>query len=125
MLSATKPGGEAMVEATDQTEAITAEQAEQTTEKERAARVPGPARVARSYFDAVAARDIEAMVAHWAPDGVESMASIGELSVPDGLRAFFGELFGALPDMRFEVVDVVAARNQAAVRWRATGTFCG
>jgi glyoxylase-like metal-dependent hydrolase (beta-lactamase superfamily II) len=24
-----------------------------------------------------------------------------------------------------EVLDIVAARNQAAVRWRATGTFCG
>ena len=30
-----------------------------------------------------------------------------------------------MPDMRFEVLDVVAARNQAAVRWHATGTFCG
>ena len=30
-----------------------------------------------------------------------------------------------VPDMRFEVLDVVAARNQAAVRWHATGTFCG
>jgi hydroxyacylglutathione hydrolase len=114
-----------MVEATDQTEPITAEQAEQTTEKERATRAPGPARVARSYFDAAAARDIDAMVAHWAPGGVENMASIGEMSVPDGLRAFFGELFAALPDMKFEVVDVVSARNQAAVRWRAAGTFCG
>jgi glyoxylase-like metal-dependent hydrolase (beta-lactamase superfamily II) len=30
-----------------------------------------------------------------------------------------------VPDMKFEVLDLVAARNQAAVRWRAAGTFCG
>ena len=41
------------------------------------------------------------------------------------MRAFFTQTFAAMPDMRFEVLDVVAARNQAAVRWRATGTFCG
>jgi glyoxylase-like metal-dependent hydrolase (beta-lactamase superfamily II) len=41
------------------------------------------------------------------------------------MRAFFEETFAAMPDMRFEVLDVVAARNQAAVRWRATGTFSG
>ena len=45
--------------------------------------------------------------------------------MPEGLRAFFTELFAAVPDQRFEVLDVVAARNQAAVRWRAIGTFCG
>jgi glyoxylase-like metal-dependent hydrolase (beta-lactamase superfamily II)/predicted ester cyclase len=114
-----------MAEPTDQTGSITAEQAEKTTEKERASRAPGPARVARTYFDAVAARDIDAMVACWAPGGIERIAPIGTLSVPGEMRKFFGELFAALPDMRFEVLDVVAARNQAAVRWHSTGTFCG
>jgi glyoxylase-like metal-dependent hydrolase (beta-lactamase superfamily II)/predicted ester cyclase len=104
---------------------VSAEQAEETTAQERATRTPGSARVARNYFDAVAARDVDAMVACWAPGGVENIVSIGVMSVPDGLRAFFSELFAAVPDMRFEVLDLVAARNQAAVRWRATGTFCG
>jgi glyoxylase-like metal-dependent hydrolase (beta-lactamase superfamily II)/predicted ester cyclase len=104
---------------------ITAEQAAEATSREKATRAPGPAKVARTYFDAVAARDVDAMAACWAPGGVENLVSIGEFSVPEGLRAFFGELFAAIPDMRFEVLDLVAARNQAAVRWRATGTFCG
>jgi hydroxyacylglutathione hydrolase len=114
-----------MMEASERTESINADQATEATARERAARTPGPARVARTYFEAVAARDIDGMVSWWAPGGVENIVSIGELSVPDGLRAFFGELFAALPDMTFEVLDLVAARNQAAVRWRATGTFCG
>ena len=114
-----------MTEGTERTQSITAEEAEQTTAKERAARTPGPARIARTYFDAVAARDLDAMVACWAPGGIDNVAPIGELSVPDGMREFFKELFAAVPDMKFEVLDVVAARNQAAVRWHASGTFCG
>jgi steroid delta-isomerase-like uncharacterized protein len=81
--------------------------------------------VARSYFEAVGACDIDAMTAFWAPGGIENIVPIGELSVPDGMRAFFSELFAALPDSKTEVLDLVAARNQAAVRWRTTGTFCG
>jgi glyoxylase-like metal-dependent hydrolase (beta-lactamase superfamily II)/predicted ester cyclase len=114
-----------MMDASESSGAITADQAAETTARERAARTPGPAKVARTYFDAVAARDVDAMVECWAPGGIEHIAPIGELSVPEGLRAFFTELFAAIPDQRFEVLDVVAARNQAAVRWRSAGTFCG
>jgi glyoxylase-like metal-dependent hydrolase (beta-lactamase superfamily II)/predicted ester cyclase len=114
-----------MMEATDGTESITAEQAEQTTAKERATRTAGPARVARTYFDAVAARDLDGMVGCWAPGGSDNIAPIGALSVPEEMREFFTELFAAVPDMKFEVLDVVAARNHAAVRWHSTGTFCG
>jgi glyoxylase-like metal-dependent hydrolase (beta-lactamase superfamily II)/predicted ester cyclase len=113
-----------VTDATERTE-ITAEQAAETTARERGARAPGPAKVARAYFDAVAARDIDAMVACWAPGGIDNVVAIGPLSVPDGLRTFFTEVFAALPDSTMEVLDVVAARNQAAVRWRMKGTFCG
>jgi glyoxylase-like metal-dependent hydrolase (beta-lactamase superfamily II)/predicted ester cyclase len=114
-----------MTDATERTDSISADQAAEATAKEQATRAPGPARVARTYFDAVAARDVEGMAACWAPGGFESIAPIGVLSVPDEMKAFFSGLFAAVPDMRFEVLDVVAARNHAAVRWHATGTFCG
>ena len=38
---------------------------------------------------------------------------------------FFSELFEAFPDLQFEVLDVVAEGDRAAVRWRARGTFAG
>jgi glyoxylase-like metal-dependent hydrolase (beta-lactamase superfamily II)/predicted ester cyclase len=114
-----------MPEASEGTESISAEQATEATTRERVTRTPGPARVARTYFDAVAARDVDAMIACWAPGGIENIAPIGQLSVPDGVRTFFTELFAAVPDQKFEVLDIVAARNQAAVRWRSSGTFCG
>jgi len=112
-------------EATDRTKTeVSAEAAQQTGEQKT--RAPGPGKVARTYFDAVAARDIDAMAACWKAGGIENIAPLGRpLSVPGEMRAFFEETFAAMPDMRFEVLDVVAARNQAAVRWHATGTFCG
>ena len=62
----------------------------------------------------------------WAEGGIDHIAPLNrDLRAPDELRSFFSQTFTAMPDMRFEVLDVVAARNQAAVRWRATGTFCG
>ena len=44
---------------------------------------------------------------------------------PDGVRAYWAEFFGATPDLRFEVQDMVAEGDQVAVHWAAKGTFAG
>jgi hydroxyacylglutathione hydrolase len=93
---------------------------------EQKTKAPGPGKVARAYFDAVAARDVDAMAACWAEGGIDRIVPVNrDLRAPDEVRSFFTQTFTAMPDMHFEVLDLVAARNQAAVRWRATGTFCG
>jgi steroid delta-isomerase-like uncharacterized protein len=110
------------------TEAEATEASASTAERagEPKPKVPGPGKVARTYFDAVSARDVDAMADCWAEGGIDRLAPLNrDLRAPDELRSFFNQTFTAMPDMRFEVLDVVAARNQAAVRWRATGTFCG
>lgn len=81
--------------------------------------------VARAYFEAVAARDLEAMVGFYEPGGSGEIHGLVELVAPAGYRAWFANLFAAFPDFRFEILDVVAEGEQAAVRWRATGTFDG
>jgi steroid delta-isomerase-like uncharacterized protein len=89
--------------------------------------------VARRYFEALAARDVESAVALWAPGGVERVVGQRELTAPAGVREFQNELFGAFPDLRWEVLDVVPGSGngdgtddgKVAVRWRATGTFAG
>jgi steroid delta-isomerase-like uncharacterized protein len=81
--------------------------------------------VARAYFEAVAARDLEAMVSFYEPGGTGEIHGLVELIVPDTYRAWFANLFAAFPDFRFEILDVVAEGEKAAVRWRATGTFDG
>lgn len=89
---------------------------------------PDPAateQVARHYFAAVAARDVDAMVACWQPGGLDRLHGQADLVAPDGVRAWFEELFAAVPDARMEVVSTTAEGDRCAVRWRLTGTFAG
>ncbi len=81
--------------------------------------------VARSYFEAVGERDLERMVSFYEPGGTGEIHGLVSLTAPDTYRAWFANLFAAFPDFRFEILDVVAEGEKAAVRWRATGTFEG
>lgn len=83
------------------------------------------ASVARSYFEAIAEQDLDAMVAHWEPGGTGEIHGLVALTAPDSYREWFGNLFRAFPDMRFEILDLVADGDKAAVRWHATATFDG
>jgi hydroxyacylglutathione hydrolase len=79
--------------------------------------------VAKRYFAAVHARDVEEMVACWAPGGRENIRSQMDGTAPDDVRAFFTNLFDAMPDFTLDVVAITAAKERAAVRWEARGTF--
>lgn len=81
--------------------------------------------VATAYFDAIAARDLDALGACWAPNGVDRLYGMAELVGPDGVRDYFAGVFASFPDFAIKVEDVVAYRDKAAVRWSATGTFTG
>ena len=81
--------------------------------------------VATAYFDAIKARDVDAMVAVWKPGSTDHFYGMAELRVPEDLKAWFGNLFRAFPDFEMEVADMVAYGDKAAVRWTATGTFTG
>ncbi len=83
------------------------------------------ASVARAYFDAVARRDLDAMEACFEPGAVDQLHGLAELRVPGSFRSWFAALFAAFPDFEFEVLDVIASEEKAAVRWRARGTFDG
>src|SRR5258708_10108935 len=81
--------------------------------------------IAKRYFKAAADRDVEGMVACWAPGGLERFVGQQELTAPEGVREYFTGLFAAFPDFQFEVIELTSARTRAAVRWRAAGTFAG
>jgi steroid delta-isomerase-like uncharacterized protein len=83
------------------------------------------ATVARAYFDAVAKQDLDAMVAPWEPGAPDVIHGVVEMRVPEDLRSWFGNLFAAFPDFTFEILDVTASDEKAAVRWHATGSFDG
>jgi glyoxylase-like metal-dependent hydrolase (beta-lactamase superfamily II)/predicted ester cyclase len=81
--------------------------------------------VAKAYFDALERRDVDAMVACWRPGGREFIRGQVDTTAPDGVREFFTALFASVPDFDLQVQDMVVEKDRAAVRWRATGTFCG
>src|SRR5215212_2004635 len=92
-----------------------------------AASVPAttPQAVMTAYFEALAGHDLDAIAAAWAPDGHCHVAGQADATGPDGVRAYWAELFGASPDLRFDVEDLIAEGERVAVKWSARGTFAG
>ena len=81
--------------------------------------------VAKRYFAALGAHDLDAAVACWEPGSVDRLVGQQDLIAPDGIRVYFGALYQAFPDFVLEVIDLTTYRNRSAVRWRATATFAG
>jgi steroid delta-isomerase-like uncharacterized protein len=80
---------------------------------------------ARSYFEALAGRDADAMASHWGSDAVADIVPLAVLRGPDEIKGFFGELFTAFPDLDTSVTRVVADDKHAVVEWRMSGSFTG
>lgn len=81
--------------------------------------------IAKRYFAALAARDLDAATACWRPGGIDRLVGAQELVAPHGIREYFSELFDAFPDFRIEVLETTTGRSRCVVRWRAWGTFAG
>lgn len=101
------------------------EQGKPPSKPRRSGRAKAIEEVATSYFAAVAARDPDAMAAHWHPDGIGDLVPIGILRGPAAVRSFFCELFAAVPDAELVVLKMVVDSQGAAVQWRMRGTFTG
>lgn len=78
-----------------------------------------------AYFDALARHDLDAIAAAWTPDGHLHLAGQADATGPDGVRAYWAELFGACPDMEIKIEALIAEGEQVAVKWSAAGTFAG
>ena len=81
--------------------------------------------IARRYFAAIDARDLETAVALWAPGGREHVRGRIDTEAPEGVRAFIGELIGGVPDLTMEVLETTTEGERCAVHWRLRGTFAG
>src|SRR5271165_5002286 len=81
--------------------------------------------LARRYFAAIDARELELAVSLWAEGGRENVRGQVDVLAPEGVRAFIGELIGALPDLSMQVVSTTSEGDRCGVQWRLTGTFAG
>jgi steroid delta-isomerase-like uncharacterized protein len=81
--------------------------------------------IARSYFEAVGRQDLDSMESHYQPGSIGVIHGLVELEVGENYREWFANLFRSFPDWKFEILDIVAEGERAAVEWRATGSFSG
>jgi len=81
--------------------------------------------VVRRYFQAIDAHDLDAAVSLWAEGGREHVRGAADVIAPEGVRGFIGELVGALPDLRTQVLSTTTEGDRCGVHWRMTGTFAG
>ena len=88
-------------------------------------KVRTPEETVRSYFDAVIARDPAAMAEYWADEGIEEIVPVGIFRGPDEVKAYFTELFTAIPDFEMTIERTLARDDAVLVQWRASGTFTG
>ena len=110
---------------TKTTDAAETAPAEAKPQRRRITRRKAVENHARSYFDALARRDPQAMAEHWAEDGVDDIVPLAPLRGHGEIMAFFRELFAAVPDLETTVTRVVAGEREAAVEWRMSGNFTG
>jgi steroid delta-isomerase-like uncharacterized protein len=85
----------------------------------------GPTTVTRAYFQAINDHDLHAAAALWEAGRTDRVVGLVEFRMPDGFMKWFGALLAAFPDIRFEVLSITAQKENAAVRYRLTGTFNG
>jgi steroid delta-isomerase-like uncharacterized protein len=84
-----------------------------------------PEEVARSYFEALASRDLDAACRHWRSDGIEDVIPLRVLRGVDEIRGFLSSLMVAMPDLEMTVTRVTADERRAVVEWHGGGTFSG
>jgi hydroxyacylglutathione hydrolase len=82
-------------------------------------------KTARAYFDAINAHDIEAAVGMWAEGGIEVVHGQRTNVAPVGIRQFFEEVIGAVPDLHFEIHEATADGERCALQMTMSGTFAG
>jgi glyoxylase-like metal-dependent hydrolase (beta-lactamase superfamily II)/predicted ester cyclase len=81
--------------------------------------------IARRYFGAIDAHDLEQAVALWADGGRENVRGQVDTLAPEGVREFIGGLMNAIPDLRMHVISTTTEADRCGVQWRLTGTFAG
>jgi steroid delta-isomerase-like uncharacterized protein len=105
-----------------------------TEKQEGAAKTPRPRRsaksravekVARSFFEAVGARDVDAILEHWVDDGVEDVVPVGVFRGKKEIEGFVRSFLESSSDLEITVNRVVADDSRAVVEWRFQGTFDG
>lgn len=80
---------------------------------------------ARAYFEAIERGERDAQRRFYAEDAEVEVRGVLPAGGKADVVAFFDELWEAVPDFAFKILDFFSEGDRAVVRWRATGTFAG
>jgi steroid delta-isomerase-like uncharacterized protein len=79
-----------------------------------------------AYLEAFAAKDLDAMVEFWDEASTYRLHPLGETTTGvDGLRAYFAELFEAVPDLEVTLGTIHGDAVVATGQWHIEGTVTG
>jgi glyoxylase-like metal-dependent hydrolase (beta-lactamase superfamily II)/predicted ester cyclase len=115
---------ESASEAATKVQEVAANVRQAATRRKRSAGSEAEA-IARRYFEAIDAHDLDGAVALWADGGRENVRGQVDVLAPEGVRTFIGDLIGAMPDLSMQVLSTTTEADRCGVQWRLTGTFAG
>ncbi len=97
----------------------------ESKEIERSSAASDARRILGAYFAELQAGRFDAAVRHYSADGVGTLHGQFGPARREDVANYGLELREAFPDLSFQVLDLIAENDTAAVRWRAHGTFTG
>jgi predicted ester cyclase len=86
---------------------------------------PTTSEIARRWFDEVCQKRNRAAIRELTPENLIGHMAHGRIEGCEPFEAFHDEIIALLPDLRIEPEDIIAEGQQAAIRWRLTGTATG
>lgn len=88
--------------------------------------MPDAATIMERGFNAIAAKDLDALGATHSEDIVEDFLVLGPVKGKRAVRRLFEELYTAFPDLEFATERIMGVDEAVAVgQWRMKGTFTG
>jgi predicted ester cyclase len=79
----------------------------------------------RAYFTELEAGRFDAALRHYSADAVGTLHGHFGPARRQEVANYLSELREAFPDLSFQVLDLIAENDTAAIRWRVRGTFSG
>ncbi len=77
-------------------------------------------------MEAIATKDLDTLLAGLHDDVVDDFVALGKLEGKDEIRAFYSELFTAVPDLQLTIDRIIDGGGSVAVgQWSYIGTFSG
>ena len=76
-------------------------------------------------YGRINAHDVDGFCEYLAEDFVEHEVAPGLSPTKEGVRQFFTMYMAGLPDLRFEIEDMLASGDKVVARVRCTGTHSG